>query len=147
MGTSYIFARHSTPDVILFQDPLARAVSFLGKFVPPAAGPFLDVPADWAWGDLLVVVVDVGGSGERDVVLDDVMLSVEVSHADSLRASEVARRLHGLLRQWPYEESGVRFLRTIQRPTFEPDDETRTPGYSFTVELSFRASTTTFSSL
>lgn len=127
------------PEIILFQDPIARAVAYLGAFVPVEAGPFLDAPADWSWGDLLVTVVDVGGSGERDVVLDDVMLSVEVSCGDSMRASEVARRLHGLLRQWPYEEKGVRFLRTIQRPTFQPDEETRTPGYSMTVELSFRA--------
>lgn len=127
------------PEIILFQDPIARAVAYLGKFVPEDAGPFLDVPAEWPWGGLLVTVVDVGGGGERDVVLDDVMLSVEVSCGDSIRASDVARRLHGLLRQWPYEEMGVRFLRTIQRPTFDPDEETRTPGYSMTVELSFRA--------
>ena len=127
------------PEIILFQDPITRAVSYLGKFVPVESGPFLDVPAEWSWGDLLVTVVDVGGSGERDVVFDDAMLSVEVSCGDSLRASEVARRLHGLLRQWPYEEQGVRFLRTIQRPTFQPDEDTRTPGYSMTVELSFRA--------
>lgn len=135
------------PEIILFQDPIARAVAYLGKFVPEDAGPFLDVPAEWPWGDLLVTVVDVGGGGERDVVLDDVMLSVEVSCGDSIRASDVARRLHGLLRQWPYEEKGVRFLRTIQRPTFQPDEETRTPGYSMTVELSFRASTNELTNL
>lgn len=127
------------PEIILFQDPTLRASSYLGTFIPVEAGPFLDVPANWSWGGLLVTVVDTGGGGERDVVLDDVMLTVAVSHPDSLRASEVARRLHGLLRQWPYEEKGVRFLRTIQRPTFQPDEETRTPGYSMTVELSFRA--------
>lgn len=135
------------PEIMLFQDPTTRAASYLGKFVPVEAGPFLDVPAEWRWGDLLVAVVDTGGGGEHDVVLDDVMLTVSVSHEDSVRASEVARRLHGLLRQWPYEESGVRFLRTIQRPTFDPDEETRTPGYSMTVELSFRAAPFNLTSL
>lgn len=128
-------------EIILFQDPVVRAVSFLGKYVPVEAGPFMDVPPDWDWGPLLVTVVDTGGQGERDVVLDDARLTVEVSHTNSMEASRIARELHGLIRQWPFEEKGVIFLRTVQRPTFQPDSETRTPGYSFTVELSFRAST------
>lgn len=126
-------------EIILFQDPTQRAMAYLGNWVPFDAGPFLDVPADWAWDQLLVTVVDTGGRGERDVVLDDVRLTVEVSHPNAPRASEVARRLHGLVRAWPEHESGVIFLRTLQRPTFTPDDATRTPAYTFTVELSFRA--------
>lgn len=129
------------PEIILFQDPVARAVAFLGKYVPYEAGPFMSVPPDWEWGPLLVTVVDTGGLGERDVVLDDTRLTVEVSCSDGVEASRVARELHGLIRQWPFEEKGVIFLRTVQRPTFQPDSETRTPGYSFTVELSFRATT------
>lgn len=130
------------PEIILFQDPVVRTVAFLRKYVPYDAGPFMDVPPDWEWGPLLVTVVDTGGRGERDVVLDDARVTVEVSHADGMEASRVARELQGLIRQWPFEEAGVIFLRTVQRPTFQPDSETRTPGYSFTVELSFRASTT-----
>ena len=129
-------------EIIMFQDPTQRAMAYLGKWVPFDAGPFLDVPADWAWDQLLVTVVDTGGRGERDVVLDDVRLTVEVSHPDAPRASEVARRLHGLVRAWPEHERGVIFLRTLQRPTFTPDDATRTPAYTFTVELSFRATST-----
>lgn len=135
------------PEIILFQDPVARAVSYLSGWVPVEAGPFIDVPAGWRWGDLLVTVVDTGGSGERDIVLDDVRLTVEVSDKSSVRASEVARTLHGLIRAWPEHENGVRFLRTLSRPTFQADGETRTPGYAFTVELSFRAAPFVFESL
>lgn len=129
-------------DVLLFQDPTQRAMAYLGAWVPAESGPFLGVPPNWGWDQLLVTVVDTGGRGERDVVLDDARLTVEVSHPDAVRASEVARNLHAIIRQWPFEEKGVIFLRTLQRPTFQADAETRTPGYSFTVELSFRASAT-----
>lgn len=134
-------------DVLMFQDPTQRAMAYLGAWLPAEAGPFLDVPPEWAWDQLLVTVVDTGGRGERDVVLDDARLTVEVSHPDAVRASEVARKLHAIIRQWPFEEKGVIFLRTVQRPTFQPDSETRTPGYSFTVELSFRASTVEVSAI
>lgn len=128
-------------EIIRFEDPTARAMAYLGSWLPVESGPFLDVPPEWAWDQLLVTVADTGGPGERDVVLDDVRLTIEVSHPDAVEASRVARDLHGLIRAWPYQDKGVIFLRTLQRPTFTPDDETRTPGFAFTVELSFRAST------
>lgn len=127
------------PKVIVPADPVARAVSYLSPFVPVDSGPFMDVPATWKWDGLLVVVVDTGGAGSRDVVLDDVRLTVEVSHPDSVTASEKCREIHGLLRAWGSMEPGVQFLGTIQRPTYTPDDETRTPAYTTTVELTFRA--------
>ena len=83
--------------------------------------------------------MDTGGAGERDVVLDDVRLTVEVSHPDSVEASLWCRNIHGLLRAWQGAEPGVYWGRTNQRPTYTPDDETRTPAYTTTVELSFRA--------
>jgi hypothetical protein len=127
------------PKVIVPADPVARAVSYLSQFVPFEAGPFPDVPAKWKWDSLLVVVVDTGGAGSRGVVLDDCRLTVEVSHPDSVEASRVCREIHGLLRAWGEIETGVQFLRTIQRPTYDADDETRTPAYTTTVELTFRA--------
>ena len=123
------------------QDPVARANEYLGFFVPKTAGPFLEIPSGWDWKSLLVTVTDVGGDGERDVVLDDARLMVEVWHPDSVTASEWCRDLHGLLRSWRDNDTTktVTFLRTIQRPTFKPDDATRTPGYFTIVDLSFRA--------
>ena len=128
-------------EIIRLQDPVARAVEYLGLFVPHESGPFLDVPDDWTWNKLLVTVVDVGGDGERDVVLDDARLIVEVSHPDSIKASEWCRNIHGLLRHWRSNDPTrtVTFLRTVQRPTWSPDDATRTPAYSTIVDLSFRA--------
>lgn len=128
-------------EIIRLQDPVARAVEYLGLFVPYDAGPFMEVPPGWDWTQLLVTVVDVGGDGERDVVLDDARLMVEVSSPDSIEASEWCRDLHGLLRFWRSNDPTrtVTFLKTVQRPTFMPDDVTRTPGYSTIVDLSFRA--------
>jgi|SRR5690625_2446964 len=128
-------------EIIRLQDPVARAVEYLGLFIPPESGPFLDVPHDWKWGPLLVTVADVGGDGPRDVVLDDARLMVEVSHRDSVKASAWCRTIHGLLRAWRENtaDKTVTFLRTVQRPTYSPDDETRTPAYSTIVDLSFRA--------
>ena len=123
------------------QDPVARANEYLGFFVPKTAGPFLEVPPGWDWKSLLVTVTDVGGDGERDVVLDDARLMVEVWDPDSVAASEWCRDLHGLLRCWRDHDptKTVTFLRTVQRPTFKPDDATKTPGYFTIVDLSFRA--------
>ena len=123
------------------QDPVARTIEYLGFFVPKEAGPFLEVPPGWSWKNLLVTVTDVGGDGERDVVLDDTRLMVEVWHPDSVIASEWCRDIHGLLRSWREHDQTktVSFLRTVQRPTFLPDEATRTPGYFTIVDLSFRA--------
>lgn len=126
-------------EILTFQDPVIRALDYLRDYVD---GTLVgEVPYDWDWerNEILVVVTDTGGAGERDVVLDDTWLTLSVGHPDSVVASEQAGVVHGLLRAWPYEESGVRFLRTIQRPTFVADSETRYPSYEMTVELSFRA--------
>ena len=97
-----------------------------------------EVPAKWAWGDLLITVADVGGSGVQDHVFDVVRMTVEVSHPDQAVAHDTAQTVYGLLREWPRQESGVYFRGTIQRPTWWPDDETRTPLYKTTILLAFR---------
>lgn len=127
--------------IIRLQDPVARVIEYLGSFVPETAGPFLQVPANWVWDDLLVTITDVGGDGERHVVLDDARLMVEVWHPDSMVASGWCRDLHGLIRAWRDHDATktVTFLRTVQRPTFMPDEATRTPGFFTIVDLSFRA--------
>lgn len=123
------------------QDPVARTVQYLSDYVPEVAGPFMTVPAGWEWNTLLVTVTDVGGDGDRSVVLDDARLMIEVFHPNSVTASEWARDLHGLIRAWrdPSLEGGVVFNRTVQRPTFIPDEATRTAGYFFLVDMIFRA--------
>ena len=97
------------------QDPVARANEYLGFFVPETAGPFLEIPSGWDWKSLLVTVTDVGGDGERDVVLDDVRLMVEVWDPDSVTASEWCRDIHALLRGWRDQDptKTVTFLRTV----------------------------------
>jgi len=135
------------PEILLFQDPIARAISYLSQWVPASAGPHLDIPPKWKWGPLLVTVTDTGGPGEKDVVLDQARVTVDVYHEDSERASDVARKLHGLIRAWHTQENGVRFLTTLTRPTYRPEDATGTPGFFFTVELLFKAAPFEFNSL
>src|SRR5699024_6456741 len=127
--------------IIRLQDPVARVIEYLGSFVPETAGPFLQVPANWACDDLLVTVADVGGDGERHVVLDDARLMVELWPPDAVVASGLWRDLHGLIRSWRdhVATKSVTSLRTAQRPTFMPDEAARTPGFFTTVDLTFRA--------
>lgn len=126
------------PKIILLEDPVARTIEYLAPYLPTSAGPFLDVPEGWDWdaGELLVTVADVGGTGERDVALDDVRLMVEVAHGDSTEASRVCRELHGLLRVWR-DRRPVQFIRTVQRPTYQPTRDN--PSFTTIVELTFRA--------
>src|SRR5699024_1237852 len=128
-------------EFIRLQDPVARTIEYLGFFVPKTAGPLLQVPANWAWDDLLVTVTHVGGDGERSPVLDAVRLMIEVWHPDSVTASSSFRDWHGLIRSWRDRDDSktVTFLRTTQRPTFMPDEATRTPGYFTLVHLTFPA--------
>ncbi|MFJ2618164.1 hypothetical protein [Glutamicibacter sp. NPDC087344] len=96
---------------------------------------------------MLVTVTDTGGLGEKDVVLDQARITVDVYHEDSEQASDVARKLHGLIRAWHTQEKGVRFISTLTRPTYRPEDASGTPGFFFTVELLFKAAPFNLTSL
>ncbi len=125
-------------ELIVPVDPVARAIAYLEP-KHPGVRFALDVPSEWEWNDTLVVLVDVGGAGPIGVVLDDVFLMVEVSDPDSEKASELARLIYAQLRDWQYQERGVAWKSSIQRPTYSPDEDTRCPGYSMTVNLRFRS--------
>lgn len=125
-------------ELIIPVDPVAKAIAYLGPMHPDVRMA-LDVPSDWAWDDTLVVVVDVGGAGPVGVVLDDVFLMVEVSSPDDEKASELARLIYGQLRGWQWKDPGVSWVSSLQRPTYSPDEDTRSPGYAMTVNLRFRA--------
>lgn len=123
-------------EILRLHDPVISTIAFLGQYFENVRD---SVPYQFDWRSPLVVVTDAGGTGERDVVLDDVILSFRVFDKDKFTASERARTIHGLLRAWPDLYPDVTWNGTVQRPTFDPDDETRTPGYSFSVRLIFRA--------
>lgn len=125
-------------EVIRFPDPAMRAIAYLSRFYPNVLP---EPPAKWPWNDLLVTVTDVGGLGVYDVVLDEAALMVEISHPNQETASQTARSIAALLKQWPRQELGVYWRREISRPTWQPDDETRTPAYHLTVALAFRGVT------
>lgn len=129
-------------EILRLQDPVLATIAYLAPWFADAQP---EVPPGWDYARPLVVVQDAGGTGERDVVLDDVMIHVRVYAPTQTQASQIARDVHGLLRRWPEEHSRVAWDGTIQRPTYDPDDETRTPGYSFTVRLIFRVETATVS--
>ena len=123
--------------IIRFPDPQVRTIAWLRKHYPKTRIS-TDVPAGWAWNKLLITVADVGGRGATDVAFDEVRVTIEVSHPDQGEASRVAQQVYGLMRAWPQHEAGVYFRGTIQRPTWWPDDETRTPLYKLTLLLAFR---------
>src|SRR5699024_8940411 len=116
-------------------------VEYLGSFIPKTAGPCLQVPANAARDDLLRAGTEGGGDGERRRVREDGRLMGEAWRPDPATASARCRDLHGLIRSWRDrdESKTVTFLRTTQRPTFMPDEATRTPGYFTLVDLTFRA--------
>lgn len=122
-------------DVLLSQDPVLRARSFLKRYFERVE---MQVPHDWLWKSTLVVLRDGGGAGEYDRVLSDARLTVEVSDPSVKVASDTARRVLALLREWPRIESGVYFRAEAGRPAYFPDDETGTPLYTFTVSLAFK---------
>ncbi len=122
-------------DILVSQDPMLRGRTYLKKFYPNVE---VQVPATWNYKDLLIVVTDSGGGGDRSTVLDDVLLTVEVSHPRIAEASRVIREIVGLLRQWPYDDDGVYWRDVVGRPAFAPDDGTGVPLYVATVALSFR---------
>lgn len=127
-------------ELIIPVDPVARAISYLRGLFPDVRFA-IDVPSNWDW-DLdktLAVVVDVGGAGPMSVVLDDVFLMVEVSNQDGIEASRVAREIYAQLRHWQWVERGVAWKSSLQRPTYTPDDETKVPSYSMTVNLRFKS--------
>lgn len=123
-------------DVLVPQDPVLRARAYLLRYFPRVE---VQVPPKWAWDDLLVVLTDTGGAGEYDRVLSDARITVEVSHPRIKNASEAARVIQGLLREWQHIEDGVYWRSEVGRPAFYPDDETGTPKYIQTVSLAFRS--------
>lgn len=125
-----------TTPVIIFPDPVERAIAWLSKYFDPETWISQDVPADRA--DEMIVITDTGGAGVYDVVFDETRLTVDVWAVDSVRASELARKVYALLRAWPGQERDVYMRRGWSRPRYFPDDETRIPRYVFTAQLSFR---------
>lgn len=127
-------------EVIIPVDPVAEAITYLRGLFPEVRFA-IDVPSDWDWetSQTLAVVVDVGGAGPVGIVLDDVFLMVEVSNLDGELASRVAREIYGHLRNWQNVDRRVAWKSSLQRPTYTPDDDTKVPGYSLTVNIRFRA--------
>lgn len=125
--------------VVVFPDPVERAIGYLSTFFPLETWISQDVPADRA--DEMIIVTDTGGAGVYDHVFDETRLTVDVWAKDSPRASEIARTVYALLRAWQEQEPGVYRRQGWSRPRYFPDDETRIPRYVMTVQLSFRGAT------
>lgn len=128
----------SPTEIIRFRDPALDVIHYLRRW---CSNTYITVPEGWDWSttDPLVIVTDTGGTGERSYVLDDAMLTIEVSSPDALTASETARTVHGLLRAWPSVQSGVYWRGTVMRPTYMPREDPRVPAYTMTLVLTFRA--------
>lgn len=125
--------------VVIFPDPVARAIAYLSPYFSLDTWISQDVPADRA--DEMIIITDTGGAGVYDHVFDETRLTVDVWATDSVRASEMARTVYALLRAWPGQERDVYMRRGWSRPRYFPDDETRIPRYVLTVQLAFRGAT------
>lgn len=122
-------------EVLIPQDPVLRARAFLQRYFKRVE---MRVPDRWAWRETLILLRDAGGAGEYDRVLSDARLTVEVSDPSVRVASDTARRVLAMLKEWPRIESGVYFRSEVGAPAYFPDDETGTPLYVFTVSLAFK---------
>jgi hypothetical protein len=122
--------------IIRFPDPFQEARDYLAEQTGHPVGYALP-DAYTATSGPFIRITDTGGPGARDVVLEDVRLTVDVWANPRGKASEIARTAYGVLQMWPYQEPGVFWRGTVSRPAFYPD-ETRIPRYVMTVNLAFR---------
>lgn len=127
------------------RDAVAETMAFVEPYLPAGTLVAQDIPddLDWSGVELVVQISDAGGPGLRDHILDDVALTFEVGHPDSVTASYWARRVYALIRAWQIGAVGVYWGRTIQRPAYQWDSATGRPFYSFSVLMTFKAEPTT----
>lgn len=128
------------PDIIDFPDGGDEARKYLSKFFPNVS---YQVPEQWDWSDLLVVVTNSGGTGEYSRFLSETLVTVEVFDPRVATASGTARTALGLLRSWATETPGVYWRGEAGTPAYAPDDETGCPGFIFTVVLAFHGRSVT----
>lgn len=110
----------------------------------PNATVGTDIPSNWDWvtpaGQLIVVTI-VGGMGIREYAFDDARITFEVYDTNVDEASTTARTLYGRVLA---SQIGGYYRGTVVRPVYRPygggaDEPKLTPGYWFTVELTFRS--------
>lgn len=135
-----VFAGNTPPEVpkriIRFPDPFEAARDYLRQGAQAPAG--FALPDDYtARSGPFLKIHDTGGPGAYGIAFEEVRLTVEVWASSRGQASELARTVYGLLRQWPQVDARVRWRSTVGRPQFYPD-ETRIPRYVLTVALGFR---------
>lgn len=122
--------------VFRFPDPYQAARDYLKATTGHEVGYTL--PGDYTEAsDPFLRITDTGGAGVRDVVIEDVRLTVDVWAPARGQASEIARTVYAVLQRWPYQDPGVYWRGTVSRPQYYPD-ETRIPRYVLTVSLAFR---------
>lgn len=123
--------------LIVFPDPVAEVMGYLAEHSPglEVGQSLAQAPRPDSHEGLYVQVVD-GGGGPWEHVFDDARITVEVSHPDSVEASNVARRCDALLRA--YAAPKGRWLSTVSHPRCLPDPDLRLPAYVLTHTLRFR---------
>lgn len=123
--------------LILFPDPVAEILAYHGQHFPDLelGVSLAQAPRPDDHDGLYIQVLDAGG-GPWEQVFDDVRITVEVSHPDSVEASNAARLSDALLRA--YATPKGRWLATVSRPHYTPDPDLRIPAYQLTHTLRFR---------
>lgn len=123
-------------EVIRFPDPFEACRDFLKEATGHPTG--FARPDDYtARSGPFIRIEDTGGAGVYGIAFEDVRLTVEVYAGSRGQASDIARTVYALLRQWERLDARVKWRGTVSRPQFYPDD-TRIPRYVLTVNLAFR---------
>lgn len=110
----------------------------------PDARVATDIPSNWDWSSpesQLIVLTVVGGQGIREYAFDDARVTFEVYDTNVDDASTTTRHLYGHALA---DQLGGLYRGTVLRPVYHPygggaDNPALTPGYWFTVELTFRS--------
>lgn len=117
-----------------FPDPVVLLRAFVTTFT--AVKVVTEIPDDWDYQKPIVHVVDSGGPGVRDHVMDQRRVTFRVS---APRRSD-AKELADLIREKIHNHTGGQWywISDTAAPAFWPDDAVGKPRYVYTARIDVR---------
>lgn len=127
-------------DLFIVVDAGVETRKFISS-VLPGTTVSRQIPSNWDFqtDKTLVLFTVAGGGSMRDLVLDPVLITVDVSNKSAQVASEAARKLHAHFMTWPDSHDRVLKVKSLTRPFDYPHEDLRTPTYTFTLSAVFKA--------
>lgn len=122
--------------IVIFPDPVAKAISYLSLFYDNVLGEEPDGP-DYNPTVPHILVGDGGGPGVRSHSLLDARLIFDIRCTDRAVASDTSQAVAATLRDWEFQDSSVTLLGG-DTPKYSPDADRRLPAYLFTFTFAFR---------